>query len=93
MGKGPKVPGPSPEEIALKEVSVAQWNDYVTRYIPAESELIKRSELTAGEKASVRGQAATDVASAFKGLTKGTITAGEVSCRCQLGKDQDGPCW
>ena len=77
MSKGPKVPGPSPEEIALKEVSIAQHNDWVKRFVPAESELIRRSELTAGEKASVRGQAATDVASAFKGLTKGTITAGE----------------
>lgn len=79
MGKGPKVPGPSPEEIALKEVSVAQWNDYVSRFRPAEAELIKRSELTAGERASIRGQAATDTASAFKGLTRGTVAAGEAS--------------
>jgi hypothetical protein len=78
MAKAPKV-RETEEERALKEVSVAQWNDYVSRFRPAEAELIKRAELTGGEKASVRGQAATDVASAFKGLTKGTITAGEVS--------------
>jgi hypothetical protein len=74
--KGPKAQK-TEQERALEEVSVAQWNDYVTRFIPAESELIKQSELTEGERASVKGQASADTASAFKGLTRDTLAASE----------------
>lgn len=79
LGRGPKIPGPSEEEKATKEVSIAQWNDYYSRFVPAEAELIRRSELTAGERASVKGQVAGDVASSFAGLTRGTLAAGESS--------------
>ena len=67
------------QERALNEVSVAQWTDYVARYQPAEAELIKRSELTAGERASLKGQVAGDVSSAFKGLTRDTLATSEQS--------------
>ena len=79
MSKGPKQQGPSEQEKALKEVSVAQWNDYVARYQPAEAELMKRSELTEGEIAGVKGQVAGDVASSFEGVTRSTLAAGEQS--------------
>ena len=78
MAKAPKA-RETPEERALKEVSIAQWNDYVNLYQPAEAELMKRAELTAGELASVKGQASADTAAAFKGLTRSTQAASEAS--------------
>lgn len=77
--KSPKKEGPTAEETALKEVGVATWNDYSARYRPAEAALVKEAELTAGERASVKGQANADVAGAFKELTRNTIASGGVA--------------
>ena len=87
MAKPPKKQGPTAEERELNRVSVAQWNDYVTRFRPAEAELVRRAELTAGERASVKGQARGDVAAAFDGLTRDTIAAGgQTGARVNSGK-------
>jgi hypothetical protein len=74
--KTPKKQGATAEETALKETSIAQWNDYVGRFRPAEAALAKKAELTSGERASVKGQASADTAAAFKGLNRETIAAG-----------------
>jgi len=76
--KGPQVQQ-TEQERALNEVSVAQWNDYVSRFRPAEAALVKNLELTGGERARVKGDVAADTAAAFKGLTRSTISAGEQS--------------
>lgn len=73
--KSPKKPKATAEEKELERVSVAQWNDYAARYRPAEAELIRRAELTEGEKARVTGEAAADTAGAFKGLTRSTVAS------------------
>lgn len=74
--KAPKKQGPTAEETALKDVSIASWNDYVTRFRPAEAALAKKAELTSGERASVKGQASADTAAAFKGLNRETVASG-----------------
>jgi hypothetical protein len=79
MAKAPKDPGPSQADIAAVEVAEHQWSDYVSRYRPAEVELIKRSEFTAGERARVQGEASADTAAAFSGLTRGATVASAVS--------------
>ena len=73
--KSPKKQGPTAEETALREVSSQQWNDYVERFQPAEAALIKKAEFTAGEKAQVKGEVAGDVAAAFKGATRNTVSS------------------
>ena len=74
--KSPKKQGPTAEETALNQVSTSQWNDYVTRFRPAEAALAKKAELTAGERAQVKGEASADTAAAFSGLTRDTIASG-----------------
>jgi len=76
MAKQPKDPGPSQQEMALADVSSQQWNDYISRFRPAELALAKNAELTKGERAQVKGEVAADTAQAFKGLTRSTIAAG-----------------
>lgn len=77
--KSPKKPGPTAEERALEETSTAEWTDYVARFRPAEAELIRRAQLTEGERAAVKGQVSADTAAAFKGLTSSTIRSGGAS--------------
>lgn len=62
-------------EIELGQRSVTAWNDYVSKFMPAEAELARRAEFTAGEKARVTGEANADTANAFKGLTRSTVTS------------------
>lgn len=75
MASKPKDPGPSQADMAQVAVAGHQWNDYMTRFAPAEAELVKRSEFTAGERARVRGEVAADTATAFKGLARKTVSA------------------
>jgi hypothetical protein len=75
MAKKPKDPGPSQADIAQVQVAEASWNDYVSTFRPAEAEMVKRSEFTAGERSRVRGEVAADTATAFKGLTQKTVSA------------------
>ncbi len=77
--KKPKKQGPTAQEKALEQVSIAQWNDYVARFRPAEAELARRAEFTEGEKLAARGMASADSAAAFKGLTRQTVLAQSVS--------------
>lgn len=74
--KSPDKPKATAQEKALEQTSVAQWNDYVARYRPAEAELVRRAQTTAGERARVQGEVAGDVAESFKGLTRSTISSG-----------------
>lgn len=76
MAKAPKKQGPSAQERALADVSKAQWNDYVKRFRPAEAALAKDAQLTAGERARVKGEVAADSEAAFKGLTRATVAGG-----------------
>ena len=77
--KKPKKQGPTAQEKALEEVSIATWNDYVERFQPAEAELARRAEFTEGEKLAARGMANAEAAAAFKGLTRDTMAAQLVS--------------
>ena len=72
----PKKEKPTAQETALAQVSAHQWADYVERFRPAEAEMIKRAEFTAGERAQVTGEVAADAAAAFKGQTRATHAAG-----------------
>lgn len=77
----------TPEEIELRRVSGAQWNDYVSRFRPAEAALAKSVELTAGERAQVKGEVSADTAAAFKGLSRETISAtGQAGADVSSGK-------
>jgi hypothetical protein len=76
MAKKAKDPGPSQADIAQVEVASARWDHYMANYRPAELELVRRSEFTAGEQAQVRGEVAADTAAAFSPLTRKTISAG-----------------
>jgi hypothetical protein len=89
--KPPKKQGPTAEERELERVSIAEWNDYVGRYRPAEAALIKDAQLTAGERASVKGQASADTAAAFKDLTSQTIrTGGQTGAKLSSGRTKFG---
>lgn len=86
MARAPKQKA-SQQESALAEVSHAQWRDYQARFRPAEIEMIKRSEFTAGERAEVEGAAGADAAQAFKGLTRNTVSAaGQAGANAASGK-------
>lgn len=74
MGQPKRAPK-TEQEKALEEVSIAQWNDYVARFVPAEAALAKKAELTAGERARVKGEVSADVADAFKDLPRETLAA------------------
>lgn len=76
---GGKTVGPTAQERELERVSVAQWNDYVSRFQPAEAALAKRAELTQGEINRAQGEANADAAGAFAGLNQQTVAAGEIS--------------
>jgi len=76
MAGNPPSTGPTQQELALSDVSSAQWADYKTRFRPAEEALAKNAELTKGERAQVKGEVSADTAQAFKGLTRSTIAAG-----------------
>ena len=75
MAKAPKDPGPSEADRAQVEVSEATWTDYVERYRPAEAQLVKRAQYSAGERSRVRGEVSGDAAAAFKGLARKTVSA------------------
>ena len=77
--KAPKKEGPTAQETALAQQSKSQWDDYVTRYKPAEAALIKKAQLTAGERAQVKGEVSADTEAAFKGLARTTKVAGEAA--------------
>lgn len=77
--KAPKKEPPTQQERALAAVSSAQWTDYVERFRPAEVALIKKAQLTSGERAQVKGEVAADTASAFKGLARDTVAKGAQS--------------
>lgn len=76
MSKAPPKVRASAQETALKNASTASWNDYIAKYRPAEAALAKEAELTAGERAGIKGAVSGDVAEAFKGLTRDTVAAG-----------------
>ncbi len=77
--KAPRKVKASAQETALGESSIGMWNDYVSRFRPAEAALAKEAELTAGERAGIKGAVAGDVAAAFKGLTRSTVASGQQS--------------
>jgi len=77
--KSPSKPEPTEEEKALEKVSVDTWNDYITRYRPAEAALAKKAEFTAGERAQVTGEVSADTAAAFKGLHRSTVSSSAVA--------------
>jgi len=79
MSKAPKKVQATEGERALGEVSQAQWQDYVSRFRPAEAALIKDAELTGGERAQVKGEVAADTAAAFAGLDRSTIASAKQS--------------
>ncbi len=79
MAKAPRKVQASAEEKALGESSIGMWNDYVSRFRPAEAALAKDAILTPGERASIKGGVSGDVGEAFKGLTRSTISSGEIS--------------
>jgi len=89
-----KKPAPiqaTPEETELQRVSSAQWNDYVARFRPAEAALAKSVELTAGERAQVKGEVSADTAAAFKGLARETTSAtGQAGASVSSGKAKLG---
>ena len=75
----PDNPGATEQERALGYVSTQMWDDYKTRFRPAEKALAKKAEFTPGERAQVKGAVAADTAAAFKGLARSTVAAGGVS--------------
>ncbi len=79
MSKAPPKQQATAEERALGESSIGMWNDYVAHFRPAEAALAKEAELTAGERAGIKGAVAGDVAAAFKGLTRSTVASGQQS--------------
>jgi len=78
-GNPPGKTGPTQQEIALSDVSNAQWEDYKARFRPAEKALAKNAEMTKGERAQVKGQVSADTEQAFKGLMRSTIASGAAS--------------
>jgi len=79
MAKAPSKEQPTASERALAAVSQSQWTDYVERFRPAEAAMIKKAQLTEGERAQVKGEVAADTAAAFKGLSRDTVAKGAQS--------------
>ncbi len=77
MQAPPDKPQATEQEKALADVSAAQWTDYVERFRPAEAALIRKAELTKGERAQVKGEVAADTATAFAGLSRSTVATGQ----------------
>lgn len=89
--KSPKKMKATAGERQLQRQSVAQYADYVARFRPAEIALAKKAELTGGERAQVKGEVSGDVASAFKGLSRSTVSSsGQAGADVSSGKTKFG---
>ena len=65
MGKGPKTPGPTAEEIELARISREQLQRYKEVFAPLEDKWLQDSRVSAGEKALLGGQIGGEVEQQF----------------------------
>lgn len=55
----------TPQEKALGDIAVQRWNDYQSRFVPIENQLIHQVQQTSGNYDQVRGQSNASVQQAF----------------------------